>query len=545
MKIARPFPLSLLETAAWMLLIGIALWTLPDYGVSWDEQIRFDQGEKKWDYYRALLRGEDAQPPKDHYPGLHDLLHVGVVRLFSVDWILAGHALNLAFGLAGAWAVRSTAVAIVGRAGGPVALVVLILGFPRLYGHFFINPKDVPFFAGYAWSLYFLVKMALRKNVSWRHAIGWGIATGATLGVRIGGFLLWGYAGLLWLELVGCWIATRRDPGEGVGITPHAVTGAMRLAAGSVISIFILFIVWPALHADAIEQAGATASTVQDFDWDLPVLFGGRYFKGPDLPAFYLPWMFIITTPIPIIVLLAAGAGWGFFRVSRKPALLGTGRGLAVETLAFAAMFPIIYVVATDATVYNGIRHLLFVVAPLATMAAVSAVLIYRAMATRSKSRARMLAGLGVLALLPSMMALVRLHPYQYIYYNALLGGVSGVEGRYELDYWGTAYKEAMSALVAQLDAETIPPGTTFIVGTEHVPWLLRPYVPEDRNYTLDVRRSAGPDADFYIACTISEAHRFYAGEVIATVERSGAVLAVVKDRRELEGAQRAMFYGE
>src|SRR5690606_13979231 len=118
------------------------------------------------------------------------------VRVFGMNWIVAGHALSFIFGLAGMWAVRATAVAVGGRFAGIVSLFILILGFPVFYGHLFINPKDIPFFAGYAWSLYFLVKIALCKRVDWRNALGWGLGAGAALGVRIGGFLVWGYAGL-------------------------------------------------------------------------------------------------------------------------------------------------------------------------------------------------------------------------------------------------------------------------------------------------------------------------------------------------------------
>jgi hypothetical protein len=37
----------------------------------------------------------------------------------------------------------------------------------------------------------------------------------------------------------------------------------------------------------------------------------------------------------------------------------------------------------------------------------------------------------------------VKLHPYQCIYYNNFVGGVSGANRRYELDYWVTSYREA------------------------------------------------------------------------------------------------------
>jgi len=38
----------------------------------------------------------------------------------------------------------------------------------------------------------------------------------------------------------------------------------------------------------------------------------------------------------------------------------------------------------------------------------------------------------------------VRLHPYQVAYYNVLVGGLSGAAGRFETEYSGVAYREAL-----------------------------------------------------------------------------------------------------
>ena len=38
---------------------------------------------------------------------------------------------------------------------------------------------------------------------------------------------------------------------------------------------------------------------------------------------------------------------------------------------------------------------------------------------------------------------MVRLHPYQYAYFNRIAGGVRGADGRYMLDYWGLSFKQA------------------------------------------------------------------------------------------------------
>jgi hypothetical protein len=54
------------------------------------------------------------------------------------------------------------------------------------------------------------------------------------------------------------------------------------------------------------------------------------------------------------------------------------------------------------------------------------------------------------------------LHPYEYTYYNSIVGGTSGAEGSFETDYWLTCYKEAAEAF-----GEFAPAGETLIVYRE------------------------------------------------------------------------------
>jgi hypothetical protein len=45
---------------------------------------------------------------------------------------------------------------------------------------------------------------------------------------------------------------------------------------------------------------------------------------------------------------------------------------------------------------------------------------------------------------IPGVVGIVNLHPFEYTYYNAFVGGPSGTYRLYENDYWLTCYFEAM-----------------------------------------------------------------------------------------------------
>jgi hypothetical protein len=49
---------------------------------------------------------------------------------------------------------------------------------------------------------------------------------------------------------------------------------------------------------------------------------------------------------------------------------------------------------------------------------------------------------------------MIRLHPYQYTYFNEIAGGVRGADGRYMRDYWGLSFKQAAQALRDKLAAQ-------------------------------------------------------------------------------------------
>src|ERR1700728_2184943 len=70
-------------------------------------------------------------------------------------------------------------------------------------------------------------------------------------------------------------------------------------------------------------------------------------------------------------------------------------------------------------------------------------------------------ATLGFAAGLASpIVEMVRLHPYEYTYYNRLTGGVVGAQQRYMLDYWGLSLTQASRDLQQILaERHETPPG--------------------------------------------------------------------------------------
>ena len=99
---------------------------------------------------------------------------------------------------------------------------------------------------------------------------------------------------------------------------------------------------------------------------------------------------------------------------------------------------------------YDNARHFLFILQPVFLFGSLGIGALWNAV---RPALARSLA--VAVILLPGIVALVQLHPYQYIYYNELVGGVRGAHRNYELDYLATSLGEALRVAneVAATDA--------------------------------------------------------------------------------------------
>jgi hypothetical protein len=126
----------------------------------------------------------------------------------------------------------------------------------------------------------------------------------------------------------------------------------------------------------------------------------------------------------------------------------------------------------------------------------------------------------------PGIYASIHLHPYQYIYYNSLIGGVRGAYRDFELDYWATSFKESMDYL-----NENAEEGATIVViGSRPV---AREYARPDLIIVgPSVLESFQGQSSYILSSTRANKDGSYCrdSEIVFTVERDGAVLSSIKE---------------
>jgi len=507
----------------------LGYFTVRDYGMTWDEPFRFSGGDAKLNYYQSLFSGETVEPLKDSYPGLFDL-PLAIVHEQFPDWgtrSQKGHVWSLCFGLLGLLSVWRLTARIGGERAGFWALLLLAT-LPRYYGHMFFNPKDIPLAATYTIGLWALVELFSRlPRPDWKPVICIGLAAGMAMSCRIAGFLILCYLGLfvalfLLLRLLSKDLTLPQLPKEiGYWVVRGGVAGLLGFT--------ILAIFWPTLHQNPFASVGASMETVQSYGWGGFVLMDGNFWEAQDLPFYYVPYWLLFTLPEHIMLFLAIGLGGGAFRSCGLARVRAWARLLPLMTpgvVVFAAAFPLLYIVSKDPVLYDGMRHILFTLPPLVATSALAFEWCLRGVTSRCSSRAALILqmGLGV-AVLITVAEMILLHPYQYVYFNQVSGGLPAAYARDETDYWGLSHKEAGDWLNEYVE-QIAPAGErVFKVHQRYTRSMLKEALDPNRFEMWQPREGA----DFFVSITRFNLHSSYPeAKLLHVVERQGVPLCFI-----------------
>lgn len=400
----------------------------PAYGVTYDEPARQHHGERVLAFLRGRLTYADFAPDgsgRHLYGALFDTSAAWLHSRLGGDLWQERHRLGAAFAGLGLLATGLLAARLAGAATGVLAIVFLALS-PRFVGHAANNPKDIPFAVLCAVCL--LAYSLVRRDppfVSWGRAAIVGLALALPLNVRPGGLLYLAYFGGL---LAAMTIRSRTwSSRQLVSIAARMiVVAAVTLAAGTIF--------WPWAQQNPLARPFAAIFQVSHFRWDGDVLFAGEQVKATALPWTYAPvWIAITTPPVVLCGLLFAAVATAFGARNERSWRAG---------LWTVGLAPVVLAIARHSTLYDGWRHLLFVYPPLVVLAAVG----WRS-AILGARRYRFLSAFAIAALVAGCLQptifMVRNHPNEIVYFNALVGGPHGAFKHYELDYWGNSLLQA------------------------------------------------------------------------------------------------------
>ena len=520
-----------IATAALLaVLVVVALCTYKDYAISNDEGVQHRYGEMIIAYFASGFEDRRLFSFLNLYlyGGLFDIVAIGLSHVVPIDPFDLRHILCALIGIAGIGAAAAIARLIAGPRAGLIAAIGLTL-CGAWYGSMFNHTKDIPFAVAMTAATLFLFRIG-RRLPSPRIAdvVAFGVLAGAALGIRS--------LGLLMAIYVGFAVATYlpwRQIRVGRARWRFAAASVVALLPAVLLAYVIMVLAWPwAGLAPLNPVRGLLAFT--EFNYSIRTLLAGKVYDMADVPRLYVPIYFMIR--LPLLMLFGASIAMALVWLRPSDADRNTRQGPEIALLSLMVIFPLACQVIWHGPAFTGLRHFLFLV-PI--IAALSGIGLDRALKLfEMRGQMFVSGGLAVISMcfLWNAIILFRLHPYEYIGYNALVGGLGGASRRYDLDYWFNSMPEAIGELEAYwrrtepVDAGKPLPVYSVAVCGERLPFEKSRKLPQ---LQWDFKQEWN-ESEFFIAPTHLNCDADLDGKVVGTVERLGVVIAYVKDRRSL-----------
>lgn len=444
--------------------IGIA--TAVDYGITTDEWNADSYGKMALAWYTSGFTNRtmftDVEPTLWYYGPWFHMLTAAIQSIGLAEHWAVRHALTFLAGLAGIAMLLPMARLAVGRWAG-LAAVTLCLSSGYLYGNLFFTPIDIPFLFAMTAATLAIVVMAGRPLPSWPAALCAGAATGLAIATRSSGFITQAYL-VGTVALCAAELVFTNQLARSLDLLKLLLRAIAALAVGWILA----FCLWPWLQV-----GNPVTQFVESFryfanhpaSWDLP--HWGERVLSNNLPWSYVPGQLAARLPLGFLLLLVIGLVAGIagalarLRQSWRELPEPKTRDQAIARLVDApsrqmlivwgaALSPILFVILDHSTLYNGIRHVIFIIPMLAAIASYGFVRLLPWLA-----RVPLIAGAGLGGYFGyQVYILAALHPLEYIDFNALAGGVRGAYQRFDMDYWGVASTLALRRLEQRLNLE-------------------------------------------------------------------------------------------
>jgi Flp pilus assembly protein TadD len=416
-------------------------------GINADDKFQVDYSQKLVNYYSTFGKDTSALNIPDGNMHLYGGFFETVTGFASKTLgfkptDLAYHNIRHASSAILGWVAMLCAALfaglIAGQRAGIITLIIMLVS-PRFMGDSLMNPKDIPFAAGYIMAIYNMVAVLDRMpNPRRWNLAGLVVGLGIALGIRAGGLLSFGmfgmFAGLHFLLKNGGFRAFT----DTQNLKKYVLVTLGIAIAGYVFALLF----WPfALHAP-LKNPFVALSKFSDLEVKIRVLFEGVNMMSDKTPWNYaIKW---IAYTIPLAALMGFVGG-----VVLLPRLLRRLNPLWVVLAFFATIFPVFYVIYKNSVIHDGWRHLTFAYPPMVVCAALFWNQLVQICSEKKFAKWAVYGAMGLLC--ADAGAFIVANPKMpYVYFNPILGGTAGAYGEFETDYWGISTRQGIQWLESQ-----------------------------------------------------------------------------------------------
>lgn len=505
----------------------IGLFTYRAYGLAWDEPLFYSYGDAlgyaytpaEWfsgnfDLNRSYgASGDDHKTRGPAYLLLAREFVYGLKAL-GADEASAWHLVNFIFFQLGVYFLYRTAKRWMSTSGAFFASAFFSFQ-PLLWGHAFINPKDPPFLTFFLASLCLGFEMVDSINLDSKDktlkiffaAFVLGIATSIRILAPLAGLLIFVY-----------FIFTAGN------LRNLRVWRSLMLYGFT--ALITMLLTWPFLWENLLKNFVDVFILMSDNPTNLSVLFGGNIYSASELPRRYLPVILATTLTEPVWPLFGVGFLAGYWKLIKNRDSQFRRQFLSLSLVFSYFLIVLAYVLVRKPAMYDGMRHFFFILPPIFIFSGFAFEFINENLSTFFRARHVWIqALLGSLFILPGIMGINKLHPYEYAYYNSFIGGTDGASRNYETDYWLTCYKEAVETLN---NMETDPSGLYVF----REAYIARKYA-NDNFQVVDVRKQPIKliSGDYVLINSRTNEDLTYSAElpIVSKITRGNATFCVTR----------------
>ncbi|MEN6457003.1 MAG: hypothetical protein ABFD10_22345, partial [Prolixibacteraceae bacterium] len=446
------------------IMLAVLLLISRDAGISGDEEVHYRHSEDVYDYFASMGKDQDAlSTPKTHlqyYGQTPDNIATILIHWLNIEDIYGFRHLFSSF--IGWLTIFMTAWFARWLKGYGAAVFVLLLFAvsPRFLGHLQNNLKDIPFALAYIAGVYYILRLTYSKFKSQTSLVLLLVVSIAfSVSIRAGGILLIFYlllAGLLYFLLE--YINAKKV------CTDHLLRTTFLLLIISAAGYLAGLLLWPYALQNPIVNPWKSYQVMTRFPTTIQQVFEGRFIWSDHHPWYYLPKYMLITIPLVVFAVLLS-----FMSFSRR--IIVPGLLIIYGFLIFTVVFPVLFVLLKDANLYGAWRHFIFVYPGIVILSAVGLNEFF------IKYTKVLIRGAGILIVaimvIHPLKFMAASHPYYYLYYNQLTGGLNGAYGKYETDYYYHTMRSGAEWLKKYLDENDVK-GRVIIGSNFPVNWYLR-----------------------------------------------------------------------
>jgi hypothetical protein len=408
--------------------------------------------------------------------------------------------------------------------------VFTLMLFPRFWGHSFFNPKDIPFavvftvisFLG-AYLINFYLnqdenKLKIGNNKITFYSLGYGGLLGLLTGIRIGGFITF-------FLLILAHVLTHPHPKNILKNLLKFSKFYLLIFVGLLLATALFYpVIWVYPSGFIGWFFDSLNYFSQNHVFNNPVLYNGQAIPAKSMPWTYIPVNFFLSIPTAFFFLFLFGL---IGLIVRYKSFSYLQRACAILVVLQIFFMPTMAIFSKP-SLSDGMRHFLFIMPGVCAIATTTIIWIYQSI--KNKNFKLFFVTVIILSLLPIVVDMITLHPYEYVYFNEISGGLAQANGKQETEYYGLSIKEASE----WMNENAKPNSTVVVTGPQFVYDI---FIKPEKNlkvvYIDQFKFGLEPNPDYYIALhRYNYPNNFADCGIIHQVERQNVPFMTIKQCR-------------